>query len=177
MTSKSIKIVVTGPESTGKTTLAKQLAQMMDALLVPEIAREYLKNRECYSLKDVIEIARMQQEAESMAASQNNTIICDTDASVFWVWCKEKFGSVPESIQEYFRQSEADLYLLCAPDIPWEADPLRENPHNRDYLFKEYRELMINRHFVIIEGKGGCRFNTAIKTIAEIKNGPRGPVK
>ena len=142
MTSKIV--VITGPESCGKTTLARQLSDRWRAPLVNEAAREYLQGKDSYEKSDLLEIAKLQNamEQESTASSPEK-LVCDTDLLVILVWSEVKYGRCDPWIHETFENcfNEKSLtrhYILCAPNIPWQKDRLRENPHNRDELFDMY---------------------------------------
>lgn len=143
-----MKIVFTGPESTGKTTLASWLSEYTNFKLVPEIARDVLSlTNGLYGRETVREIGLMQNNRESFAASQFSDIICDTDLLTIIIWQEEKYGKYDDDFYQWWMNSSVDLYFLCTPDIPWEADILRENPKDRDRLFEKYQQ------FIDISGK------------------------
>ena len=137
-------IVITGPESSGKTTLANQLSESWGAPLVPEVAREYLNGKDSYQQRDLLQIARQQQEREqAILADTPRRIICDTDLLVIMIWSEVKYGHCDSWIYSAFEdsinlQSASRHYYLCDSRIPWQPDRLRENPDNRDELFKLY---------------------------------------
>ena len=137
-------VVVTGPESCGKTTLAKQLADRLEAPLVNEAARDYLQNKDSYQKSDLLKIAKLQSAMEQeKAALSADKLVCDTDLLVILIWSEVKYGRCDPWIRETFENcfNEKSLtrhYILCAPNIPWQKDRLRENPHNRDELFDMY---------------------------------------
>lgn len=166
------RVSVTGPESTGKSKLAQWLAKEYHTLQVPEYAREYLeKHGPGYVLEDVVEIARGQLERENAAAKNARKILfCDTDLLVTKIWCEVVFGSCPAWIERQFRAHHYDLYLLCYPDIPWEPDPLRENPDDRDKLFTLYQKTLEANHlpYRVIKGLGAERFENARTFVEEM---------
>ncbi|TGE19808.1 AAA family ATPase [Hymenobacter elongatus] len=135
-----LRIALTGPESTGKTTLSRQLAQHYATAWAPEYAREYLeKNGPSYTLADLELIARGQVAAEEAAAAQANRVVfCDTDLLVIQVWAEHAFGQCPEWVKQRIQQQHYDLVLLLGIDIPWEADPLREHPNHRQHFYSIY---------------------------------------
>ena len=141
-------IVVTGPESSGKTTLASQLSYYWEVPLVPEVAREYLKDKDSYEKHDLLNIARQQHEAEAAVLSHlPEKIVCDTDLLVIMIWSEVKYGRCDSWIYESFEncikeQTTTRYYYLCDCNIPWQADPLRENPHNRDEIFDLYLQKL-----------------------------------
>jgi len=166
------KIVLTGPESTGKTTLAKQLALHYDAIWVPEFARDYLAqlNRP-YEESDLLEIAKGQVHIEESCAKQaGELLICDTDLLVMKVWSEFKYGKCDPWILEQVQSRHYDVYLLCGIDIPWEQDPLRENPGQREELHQLYeRELKsLNKEYLHVEGATDERLNKAIAQIGNL---------
>ena len=137
-------VVVTGFESCGKTTLAKQLADRLEAPLVNEAARDYLQNKDSYQKSDLLKIAKLQNAMEQeKAALSTDKLVCDTDLLVILIWSEVKYGRCDPWIQKPFENCFNDKsltrhYILCAPNIPWQKDRLRENPHNRDELFDMY---------------------------------------
>jgi Predicted ATPase/kinase involved in NAD metabolism len=174
--SKKIRIVITGPESTGKTTLATQLAQTFNGLYVAEYAREYVEHLTGqYTYADVEAIARKQidQYAQSEGCKEN-MIFFDTWLIITKVWFEWVFGSVPVWIEEAISEYPIDLYLLCRPDLPWEPDAVRENGgENRIKLFEKYKEELIQRkfNFVEISGEGDDRIQNAVLAIKDFLEG------
>jgi len=154
------KIVVTGPESTGKSTLCEQLAANYDTQWVPEYAREYLMNLgRPYTYDDLLIIARgqLQQEDRILASLQTPLVFIDTDMYVMKVWCEYVFGKCHSFILDEIVKRKYDLYLLCNTDLPWVADELREYPdlESRERLYHMYKDLMINQSTPWREISGG----------------------
>jgi NadR type nicotinamide-nucleotide adenylyltransferase len=165
-----IRIAVTGSESTGKTTLAKQLAELYDGQYIPEFAREYVEKLPShYTFQDVETIARTQVEQYlNTKTSSGKIFIFDTWLIITKVWFKWVFGNTPDWFEDQIRDCPIDLYLLCCPDLPWEADSVRENGgENRMKLFEEYRNELTSYgcNFVEIPGVGDLRLNNAIAAI------------
>jgi NadR type nicotinamide-nucleotide adenylyltransferase len=136
-------IGVIGPESTGKTTLAKALAQQFHGTYVPEYAREYIerKGTRDVTFDELCEIAKHQIEQIKLTAnSQQPIAIFDTDLIVTKVWFSYAFGIVPQWLTEAILRYPMDAYLLTAPDIPWQPDPARYNGSDaiRQELFDRY---------------------------------------
>lgn len=140
--------VLTGPESCGKSTLAELLASHWQARLVPEVARQYLAQKPSYGKSDLLAIAQRQQQLEIDVLSRSPTrLICDTDLLVIMIWSEVKYGECDPWIIDTFKSSQEvattrRLYCLCDHHLPWEPDPLRENPDNRDELFELYKHKL-----------------------------------
>jgi NadR type nicotinamide-nucleotide adenylyltransferase len=134
------KVGIIGPESTGKSTLAKELAEQFKGTYVPEYAREYVerKGRKELTYDEVCEIAREQIKSISKAGFY----FFDTELIVTKVWFEYAFGKVPEWLTEAIKTYPMDLYLLTYPDIPWVPDPARYNGSQamREELFDRYEE-------------------------------------
>lgn len=159
-----IRIAVTGPESTGKSSLVSQLAQHHGCPFVPEYAREYLTNlNRPYTADDVEIIARKQIEQEEAFSENSNIIFCDTDLLVCRIWMEVVFGACPDWLIAESRNQRYSHTLLMNIDLPWEPDPLREHPHLREELFNRYRTALIEdqRTFTIISGMNEERFENA----------------
>jgi len=161
------KIVVIGPESTGKSTLCGYLADYYNTLWCPEFAREYLlENGTFYTVDDLITIAKGQLEAQKNHTQLVQTqidqtgivkpLIIDTDMYVMKVWAEYVFGTCPTFILDEINKQDYDLYLLCKPDIPWVKDELREYPDEkpRQELFQIYKDILINQQTPWVEISG-----------------------
>ena len=163
------KIVITGPESTGKSTLAKNLAQRFGVKHTLEQARMYLNGLDRpYEFEDLERIGALQLETEDHWSDGTHPLLfCDTDLITIKIWSEFKYGKVSERLLEWINSREYDLYLLCRPDVPWIPDPLRENPHNRDLLFDLHVEELnrLGKVFEIIEGNWDQRTANAIRIV------------
>lgn len=163
------KISITGPESTGKSTLSAALAGFFQTVWVPEYARNYLENLgRSYEEKDLLEIAKGQLALQGTLVNKSNRyLICDTDLLVIKIWSEHKYGRCHPWILKKLDEIKYDLYILPYIDIPWQEDPLREHPDLRKYFFEKYKEELISRKVNFIEVKGPFeqRVVQAIKAI------------
>lgn len=156
---KLIKIVVIGPESTGKSTLCDRLAAHFGTIWCREYAREYLLEHGTeYSFQNLLDIAKGQLSLEDAAVHQRltevmadplkkNILFIDTDMYVMKVWCEFVFGKCHPFILDQIVERNYDGYLLCRPDLPWVKDELREYPdlETREKLYHHYKDLLINQ--------------------------------
>lgn len=172
-----VKVVLFGPESTGKTTLAMMLSQHYNTAWVPEFAREYLqvkwdKERKTCEEKDLLPIARGQMRLENQLAEKANRIlICDTDLLETKVYSEQYYGAKTHPILDrYATLNSYDLYLLTNIDIPWEEDDLRDRPQLREEMFIAFKEALINhsRPYVVLSGNLQDRMGLAIQEIDRI---------
>ena len=169
---KPIKVVVTGPESSGKSTLCEVLADHFQTRYVPEYAREYLNSldRE-YTQGDLLKIAKGQMNLEDEFQNQGtNILICDTSLEVIRVWSEWKYTSCDLHILEKSKERIPDLFLLMTPDLPWQPDPQRENPDDRDALFSYYKQVLKDYDTEVVEiyGDESSRIALAINAINKI---------
>jgi len=160
------KIVLTGPESTGKTTLAQQLADYYQTNWVEEYARTYIDGlNRAYEEADLLEMAKgqLQMEEKGLLTAQDFLFI-DTDLITFKIWAKYRYGRCDAWILEQIEERFYDLYILCATDVLWEDDPQRENPDNREALFGLYvKELeLYEKRFLVVKGGEKSRLAAVI---------------
>ena len=169
-----IKVVLYGPESTGKTTLAKQLAEHYNTLWVPEFMREYLQKKwdsekKLVTKEDLIPIAKGQLKLENEAAQQvENLLICDTNLLELKVYSEYYYnGFCPSEIKNEATKNNYSIYLLTYIDTPWEADDLRDRPENREEMFRTFEAELKKQGFryKILMGTEKKRFETAVKII------------
>ncbi len=171
LVSKLKRILILGPESTGKSTLAEKLAEHFAEPWVPEMAREDLEQLDRpYGYDDLLQIGRQQMQLEDeMAGGAKNYLFCDTDLRVIQVWSQHRFGKVDPWVLEEITRRTYDLILLCTPDLPWQEDPLREHPDQeiREQLFKQYLEITKESgfSFQIISGDASDRLTTSVEAI------------
>ena len=169
------KIVVIGPESTGKSTLCEQLADQYKTEWVPEFARNYLLEiRRPYTYEDLLYIAEAQVEQEDRICATIKTplVFIDTDMYVMKVWCEFVFKKCHRFILDQVAKRKYDGYLLCNTDLPWVEDELREYPdlESREKLFHMYKDLMVNQStpWTEISGDYEQRLQTAINFISVV---------
>jgi len=160
------KVVVTGPESTGKTEICKFLAASFETEFIPEYAREYIASlNRPYAFKDVERIARVQIEQLRQKSEQKPPILfLDTYLIITKVWFREVYGIIPEWLDKSLADAGIDLFLLCYYDIDWIPDPVRENPGSRRvFLYESYRKeiTQLGKPFEVIRGTGKERFSRA----------------
>jgi NadR type nicotinamide-nucleotide adenylyltransferase len=150
------RIAITGPESVGKTTLAQALAAGFGTIWVPEYAREYLEHLgRPYVFEDLEIIARGQLELEERCARlAHRYLFCDTDLLVIKIWSAYKYQQTAPFILESLNNSPYDLFVLCGTDVPWEYDPLRENPGEREELYQLYKKELTDYSMPFIEVSG-----------------------
>ena len=138
------RIVFTGPESTGKTTLAKACSAEYGAIYVPEAARYMIDEMNSgYQYADLLKFAREQFRIQQEALkNREHLVFQDTDLLTIRIWSLSKFGKCEDWIDEIIREHQPDLYFLCGIDWPWVEDPQREDRQNREELYHFYlREL------------------------------------
>ncbi|KAB1068328.1 ATP-binding protein [Tamlana haliotis] len=172
-----IKVVLFGPESTGKTTLSRQLARHYNSVWVPEYAREYLQNkwnneRKTCETKDLLPIAEGQMRFENELAKKTDTVlICDTDLLETKVYSEVYYlGSCDPILEKYALENSYNLYFLTYIDTPWEADDLRDKPNQREEMFEAFQNELIkhDKPYVLLKGSKVERLKTAVKHIDKL---------
>ena len=153
-----LKIIVTGPESSGKTTLCIALSKHYNLPFTKEFAREYLTDLgKNYLQEDLLEIAKGQLENVQLITNNQQISLHDTDLITLKIWSDYKYGNCNNWILEQIEKQKVEnrFYLLCKPDLKWDYDPLRENPTNRNELLEIYKQELENlgHKFLIIKGE------------------------
>lgn len=175
--SNCIKVVLFGPESTGKTTLSRQLARHYSSVWVPEYARDYLQDkwnneRKTCEPKDLLPIAIGQMQLENHLAQKTDTVlICDTDLLETKVYSEAYYsGTCDPILERYAVNNSYDVYFLTYIDTPWEADDLRDKPNERERMFKAFESALIkhNKEYVLLKGDKKERLETAINYIDDL---------
>ncbi|MEM8999392.1 MAG: ATP-binding protein [Bacteroidota bacterium] len=172
-----VKVVVFGPESTGKTTLSKQLAEHYQTVWVPEYAREYLqdkwdKEQKTCEPHDLLPIAIGQMKLENEYADEaRDVLICDTDLLETMVYSEAYYlGYSDPLLKKYALQNNYHLYLLTYIDVPWEKDDLRDKPNERKQMFAYFKKTLeeSRRNFITLRGDKNTRLKTAIQHIDKL---------
>ena len=172
-----VKVVLFGPESTGKTTLAIQLAKHYGTLWVPEYAREYLQdkwNREQKTCgpEDLLPIAEGQMRLENeLSEKAGRLLVCDTDLLETKVYSEAYYlGYCDPLLEKYAIRNSYSLYFLTYIDTPWEKDDLRDKPNERERMFAFFKQALeqYHRNFVILKGEREARLGMAIKHIDKL---------
>ncbi|WP_353181596.1 ATP-binding protein [Parapedobacter lycopersici] len=165
-----IKIAVVGPESTGKSTIAGQLARHYHTVCVPEYARAYCLNlNRQYTLQDEMNMfyGQLALEESLVPLAQNGLLICDTMFLTIKVWCDHLFGHTPQAVHDELSRHRYDFFLLMDIDLPWMDDPLRDFPDLRAHFMQVWhRELQaIHASYQVISGLGDQRFAQALQAV------------
>ncbi len=178
--SSCIRVVLFGPECTGKTTLSKQLARHYNTQWVPEYMREYLqkkwdKTKAVCTYDDMLPIAEGQIKLENTLIKKANKIIfCDTNLLELKVYSEVYYdGLVPENLKKISLENVYDLYLLTYIDVPWIPDDLRDKPQEREEMFLRFKKCLEkhNLPYIVIKGNKKSRFESALTSISQlIKN-------
>ena len=160
-------VSIVGPESTGKTTLAAELARRLAGVWLPEYARDYLTSPD-YDRNDLEAITREQLNRETdFVRSCPNFGVLDTDGIVLHVWWFERFHEIPRPLAQHLNHQQPRCYLLTKPDLAWAYDPLRESRDSLDLLFAKYEETLalFRCNYGVVTGSGSSRLNNAMKLI------------
>ena len=172
-----VKVVLFGPESTGKTTLSRHLAHHYNTVWTPEFAREYLQKkwnqeRKTCEVEDLLPIAIGQIKLENRLAKRaDKVLICDTDLLETKVYSEEFYdGFVDERLNKAATENTYDIYLLTYIDTPWEEDDLRDRPSLRLEMFNAFEKSLIdnNRPYIVLKGDKETRLKNAVETIDQI---------
>ncbi|MFD1017264.1 AAA family ATPase [Winogradskyella rapida] len=177
--SNCIKVVLFGPESTGKTTLSRQLAEHYNTVWVAEYARDYLQDKwnkeaKICEPKDILPIAIGQMKLENeLSKKANSVLICDTDLLETKVYSEAYYrGTCDPILDKFAKKNSYDLYFLTYIDIPWEADDLRDKPDERERMFEAFESALINHNkpYVLLKGNKKERFDLAVQHIDQLIN-------
>ncbi len=168
----STRIVLTGPECSGKTTLAAALSDHFGVPWVPEAARRFVETSVgALSAATVEPIARLSMRLEDeLLVSAPPLIFRDTDLVSTVVYAHHYYGHCPPWIEREARTRRADLYLLGRPDLPWTADGVRDRPTQREAIFSEFARKLtaIEARVVELHGAGEARTLLAVRAVTEL---------
>jgi len=143
-----------GPESTGKSTMAKHFAQLYNTEFVPEVARELILSND-FTVEDIMRIGHAQTErVKEKLKTANRFLFCDTDLITTQIYSKKYLGVVPEVLFELEREIHYDKYFLFDIDVPWVADGLRDLNHQREEMLKIFEEELTKRKIQFVRVKG-----------------------
>lgn len=172
-----VKVVLFGPESTGKTTLSRHLANHFNTVWAPEYAREYLQKkwnneRKTCEKEDLIPIAIGQMKLENkLAQKADKLLICDTDLLETKVYSQEFYnGFVDAKLESAIEKNKYDLYILTYIDTPWIADDLRDRPTQRLEMFTAFEQALKdhNKPYILVRGDQKTRLQKAVKAIDKL---------
>ena len=172
--SSLIKIVLFGPESTGKSTLSNALAKHYKSVCVPEYARDFLQSkwdmyRKTCEKKDLWAIAKGQEKLENeISKNANRVLFCDTNLLQTKVYSEIYYaGYCDPRIEKSAIENYYDLYFLCDVDIPWVPDDLRDKPDDRKFVFKAFENELKKQNckYVVIKGDFQQRFNSSVSHV------------
>lgn len=162
-----VRVGVIGSESTGKSTLCRQLSERCGYRWIKEYARGYVEAlQRPYTYDDVLLIAR-QQIAELRADYAEQVVLYDTELIITKVWMQHVYGMVAHEVEQAIREQPMDLYLILVPDIAAEPDPVRENLDKREFFHSWYiREVeQTGQPYCLISGQGEARTQAAAEAI------------
>ena len=175
-----LKVVLYGPESTGKTSLARSLAAHFDTVWVPEFSRDYLQDKwdqeqKICEREDILPIARGQMTLENEKAKEANKVLfCDTNLLETVVYSQAYYdGFCEPPLLKHALNHHYDLYFLTYIDFPWVEDDLRDRPHQRELMYAKFKETLDHQNmpYQVLRGSFQERFKTAVKKVEElIKN-------
>lgn len=171
-----IRIALYGPESTGKTTLAQQLASHFETVWAPEFARDYLQQKfndagAICEPEDLLPIAMGQTALENEALlTANQFLFCDTCLLVTKVYSEIYYNFCDPVLEKAARKHKYDLFFLTDIDVPWEKDDLRDRPDDRQYMFDTFKAALLeyNKPFVTLQGDSETRLHQAIAVVNEL---------
>lgn len=176
--SNCIKVVLYGPESTGKSSLAKELSRFFDTVFVEEFSRRYAETKanqnQLLTEDDVLPIAIGQMDLENTQYKKaNKLLICDTDLLETKVYSEYYYnGFCPELVKKYAYENIYDLYFLTYIDTPWEADGIRDQPNSRIQLFNAFEQALIDsqKKYIIVKGSFEERLKACKTEILKLLN-------
>jgi nicotinamide riboside kinase len=169
MSVKLIKIAIVGPESTGKSTIATQLAQHYHTVWVPEYARYYCAalQQPCTAQDEKnMFFGQLALQAAMEPLASNSLLICDTTFLTVKIWSDYQLGNTPQIVLDALKTNTYDFYLLMDIDLPWQPDPLRDFENLSEYFMQVWHtELQVlGASYTVVGGKQN-RLSNAIAAI------------
>jgi NadR type nicotinamide-nucleotide adenylyltransferase len=166
------KIAIVGPESTGKSTMSMQLAKYYQVPWVPEYARYYCEAlTDACTLQDEVNMfhGQLALEHSVLAMTETDFVICDTTFLTVKIWSDAFFGQTPQIVIEALNTHPYDFYVLLDIDLPWQDDPLRDFPNQREHFMEVWHKELnaLNTNYKVIGGLGDQRFDHAVAAIDE----------
>lgn len=167
------RFVCFGPESTGKTTLARDLANYFGTLWAEEYMRSYLQQKwdeqkQVCTFDDLLPIAHGQMQEENQKAQQTDLLFCDTNLLELMTYSKIYYeGECLPPIEKYALLNHYDFYFLTYIDVPWEKDDLRDRPNDREYMFNQFKSVLqkYNKPYITLKGDSQQRLQTAVEIV------------
>lgn len=167
------RICIVGAESTGKTTLAIDLAKHYQTCWVPEYGRTYTEGRiytkqESWESSEFTHIAHMQNAFEdALAKVANRILICDTDAFATGIWHEKYLGSVSDEVKKLYKNRQYDLYIVTDPQTPYAKDDIRVGEDSRAWMHNRFiTELeKAGKNYVVVKGGREERLRKCIEMI------------
>ncbi len=162
-----IRVGIIGPESTGKSTLCRQLSGQYGYLWIKEYAREYVEALDRPYTRDDLDAIAAHLIHQVATTYDEPVVLFDTELIIMKVWYEHKYGSTPDTVLRALREHPMDLYLILTPDIAAEPDPVRENLDKREYFLNWYIEevKLTHRPYVLVSGQGSARTQVAVQAI------------
>ncbi len=162
---KNLRVAIIGPESSGKSTLAKALNNKLNWPIINEYAREYFAKNDYskHDINDLIEIAK-HQYSNSHSIPLQKTLISDTDIITIEIWAEDKFSFIPNEISELRKLQKFDIYILSLPDFKWVYDKLRTDSGRQEIIYNKYLEFLLSNklEFIMVKGSIEERLNKCL---------------
>ena len=167
-----IRVGIIGPESTGKSTLCRQLSELYGYKWIKEYAREYVEALDRPYTRDDLDAIAAHLIHQVATTYDEPVVLFDTELIIMKVWYVHKYGSVPDNVLRALRDYPMDMYLILTPDICAEPDPVRENLDKREYFLNWYIEevKLTHRPYVLVSGQGSARTQAAAQAIESFRH-------
>lgn len=175
------KIVVLGAESTGTTTLARELAKKLNTVWVPEYGRTYYEGKMTsdqlnnWQTNEFVHIAEIQNAMEkALAKKANKFLICDTDSFATEIWHERYVGNMSNEIKKISSKVKSNLYIVTNTDIPFIQDGTRDGEHIRQKMHERFVEVLKERkqNYIVVSGSVEKRLSESVFAISKITTSP-----